>query len=482
MTRFAVLAVVVAACGTDTVVITPVIDEPDSSDNAAVGDLKQIVVAIAHAGDPNDIVSQTFNAGDSIDVTGVPFADDLVIHITGDKDVAYGRTCRFAVSPTGDPPSPHLFLSRLVKFATLPFTPDQRVGGASVTAPDGSALIVGGAGAGGDVIDVERYDPTSNTSSVIGQVLPREGAVVAGLGADTAQFAVLGGAQAGGLVQFFETIDVGGPATHRVETHQDNMMGRVRLTATTLTDGTIVVIGGEPPGMVATGIVDQITPAPGGTPEVMQLPRAVLAHSRVDHTATRLGNDNGAKVLIAGGTDDSGAVVAVAELFRPLTGDLADPASFAPMMKHPRSKHHAVLAPDGSVLIIGGVQPDGMGGVVGVTQIEQFSFDTGFVDVAQLDPSAGFVDFTTTTLPDGRILVIGGLNNPSNPASAVATTFIIEQHPVTGGITVSAADSLGVPRAGHQASLLCDGTVLVTGGTADSSPAERYNPIADGRR
>ncbi|HEV7556462.1 MAG TPA: hypothetical protein VGO00_13440, partial [Kofleriaceae bacterium] len=167
---------------------------------------------------------------------------------------------------------------------------------------------------------------------------------------------------------------------------------------------------------------------------------------------------------------------------RPLTGDLADPASFTPMMKHPRSRHHAVLAPDGSVLIIGGVQPNGTGGVVGVTQIEQFSFDTGFVDVAQLDPSAGFVDFTTTTLPDGRILVIGGLNDPANPASAVATTSIIEQHPVTGGITVSAADSLAVPRTGHQATLLCDGTVLVTGGTADSSQAERYNPIADGRR
>jgi len=257
------------------------------------------------------------------------------------------------------------------------------------------------------------------------------------------------------------------------------LMARVGLTATTLTDGTIVVIGGKPPTGVSTGLVAQITPAPGGTPEVMPLPRAVLAHSRTDHTATRLGNDNGAKVLIAGGLDDTGVPVGIAELFRPLTGDLADPASFAPVMVVPRSKHHAVLAPDGSVLIIGGI--DAMGKPV--PTIEQFSFDTGFVAVAELDlKTAGFVDFTTTNLPDGRILVIGGLNDPTNPASAVATAAIIEQHPVSGTITASTADTLASPRAGHQATLLCDGTVLVTGGTGDAAPAERYNPIQTGRR
>jgi len=481
MTRIAVIAFV-AACGTDAVVVTPVIDVPDPSDNAALGDLKQIEVGVAHAGDPTNIVTQTFNAGDAIEISGVPFADDLVIHVTGDKDVAYGRTCPFSVSASGTPPSPHLFLSTIVKFATLPFSPEQRDGGYAVTAQDGSGLLLGGAGIGGDVIDIERYDPTSNSMSVIGQLLPREGAVVAALGTDTSQFAVVGGEQGGALVQFFETIHVGGSATRRVETHQDNMMGRIDLTATTLTDGTIVVIGGAPPGLVATGIVDQITLSQGLTPEVTSLPRAVLAHSRIDHTATRLGNDSGAKVLIAGGTDETGAPVGVAELFRPLTGDLAAPATFAPMMVVPRSKHHAVLAPDGSVLVIGGVQPDGMGGFKGVTQIEQFSFDTGFVEVANIDAASGFVDFTTTTLPDGRILVIGGLNKPGVPASAVATAFIIEQHPVSGGITVSTADSLAIPRAGHQATVLCDGTVLVTGGTGNSSPAERYNPIADGRR
>jgi hypothetical protein len=39
-----------------------------------------------------------------------------------------------------------------------------------------------------------------------------------------------------------------------------------------------------------------------------------------------------------------------------------------------------------------------------------------------------------------------------------------------------------LPRAHHQATLLCDGTVLVVGGTALPTPAERYNPPAVGRR
>ena len=43
-------------------------------------------------------------------------------------------------------------------------------------------------------------------------------------------------------------------------------------------------------------------------------------------------------------------------------------------------------------------------------------------------------------------------------------------------------DQLTTPRAGHQATLLCDGTVLISGGTTTQAVIERYNPPVAGRR
>jgi hypothetical protein len=218
---------------------------------------------------------------------------------------------------------------------------------------------------------------------------------------------------------------------------------------------------------------------------VQELPHATLVHPRMGHTATKLGNDAGAKVLIIGGADSldmPNVPVGTAELFRPFTRDVAP--GFAPMMVTPRSRHHAELAPDGGVLIIGGVNKDG----AAVRDIEQFSFETGFASLGvALGVTAGVVDFTTTTLPDGRILLIGGRPlDPMapDPMAPTATAWIIEQQDNAGAVsvTVSAADPLAVPRAGHQATLLCDGTVLVTGGTTGSVAAERYNPPPLGRR
>ncbi|HWU86590.1 MAG TPA: hypothetical protein VN253_04920, partial [Kofleriaceae bacterium] len=64
----------------------------------------------------------------------------------------------------------------------------------------------------------------------------------------------------------------------------------------------------------------------------------------------------------------------------------------------------------------------------------------------------------------------------------VDAAFIIRIDPLGGGIDVVNTDRLAVKRAGHQATLLCDGTVLLVGGTTEPVPAERYNPPSSGRR
>ena len=53
---------------------------------------------------------------------------------------------------------------------------------------------------------------------------------------------------------------------------------------------------------------------------------------------------------------------------------------------------------------------------------------------------------------------------------------------VNGTLDVLSTDHLAIARKKHQAVLMCDGTVLISGGTTAQFPAERYNPPPDKRR
>jgi hypothetical protein len=133
--------------------------------------------------------------------------------------------------------------------------------------------------------------------------------------------------------------------------------------------------------------------------------------------------------------------------------------------------------PDGSVLIIGGLD----GANQPVTTLERFTIDAGFTEVAsKLPADAGVIDQTATTLPDGRILLVGGRATAGGPP--LDSAFIARLDPLDGTVDVVQTDRLAMPRAGHQATELCDGTILVAGGTASADLIERYNPPPLGRR
>src|SRR5205085_757244 len=111
--------------------------------------------------------------------------------------------------------------------------------------------------------------------------------------------------------------------------------------------------------------------------------------------------------------------------------------------------------------------------------LELFTLDGGFKAVGNLPENAGLTENTATVLPDGRVLITGG----RTVAGAVTNTaFIARLDPLDGSVDVVPTDRLALPRANHQAAILCDGTILVTGGTAGPAVAERYNPSAIGRR
>ncbi|HLL25876.1 MAG TPA: hypothetical protein VK427_27245, partial [Kofleriaceae bacterium] len=114
-----------------------------------------------------------------------------------------------------------------------------------------------------------------------------------------------------------------------------------------------------------------------------------------------------------------------------------------------------------------------------VRDLEIFTFDSGFQAAGQLPSSAGVIDFTVTPLPDGSILLAGGRDATNQP---VASSFILRLDPTDGDLEVVTTDRLATARARHQATLLCDGTVMLVGGTLIAAPAERYNPPSARRR
>jgi hypothetical protein len=481
------IALLVSGCAANAVVISPVIDVP-ANDNASAFPLDTLVLSVAHAGDPADLVSHKFTTGQYVSLPGVPFADDLVVHMTGSvgsSEVAYGRTCAIAVTAAAPPPSPHLFFSRSVKFADLdlPTPPEARMDGRAITDVDGAGLIFGGTdpSSGASIADVERFDPQTGTLATLATVTPRLNAVAAslGVGGDT-RVALIGGTDpsTNAGATFVELIEPDQPESRRIERIDDVQMARTGLTATALTDGRVIVIGGLDGGTPSPA-VDEVS-IDSGTAAIRVL-RALLTSPRSGHTATRLGEDVGATVLVAGGLDATGAPVKTAELFKPLSAEFST-TTYA--MNFPRSAHHAVLMPDGSVLIIGGIKIDTNGMPVAAPTLELFTLDEGFKTLTpDLPANAGVIDFAATPLPDGRVLLTGG-RACQDPIACppLDTAFIARLDPIDGSVDVVATDHMSVPRAGHSATLLCDGTILITGGTETVVPASRYNPPALGRR
>ncbi len=469
-----------AACGPDDVIVAPVVDGPaPGSDAAAFPDLDEVVITLAREGSASDLLSASFSRGETIELRGAPEGDALVVHLTGrlnGGDVAYGRTCAFALDSEEPPPTPHLWFARTVKWGDLDASPAAaRRGGRAIAYRDGSALFLGGDDASNlPVTALERFDPATGTLTTVEDVFSRRNATLAAIG--DGRVIVLGGVDSlsGMASSRLEVIEIDGGGTARVDPSDHAGLARADATAVTLSDGRVVVFGGGPVGGAPLAEPVEIA-GDGATVAVREL-RATMAVPRRGATATRLSDDLGAPVLIAGGLDGAGAPVAQAELWRPLREDFADPFTFAPAMRVPRARHTAVRMPDGSVLVVGGVDTTGLP----VRAMELFTVDGGFADAGLLPPGAGVVDASVTTLPDGRVLISGGRETIGG--DPVAGAYIINLDPLDGSVDAVTTDRLTMARAGHAAARMCDGTVVLLGGTPLASPVERYEPPPLGRR
>ena len=229
---------------------------------------------------------------------------------------------------------------------------------------------------------------------------------------------------------------------------------RERATATTLSDGTVLIVGGLSAEDVALSTAELFDPATSAFRTV-----GPMAGARADRAATRLPDG---RVLIAGGIqtqpDASGNVLerplSSAEIFDPRTDEFQPVGS----MNTSRARHAAALLPDGSVLITGGITD--AGAPIATAEIFEPGSST-FRPVGAM--SIGRASHSATVLQDGRVLIVGGRRTrpgQGQPDLALASAELFDSR--TGQFEPTG--SLTTERFAQSATLMADGRVLIAGG------------------
>jgi len=215
---------------------------------------------------------------------------------------------------------------------------------------------------------------------------------------------------------------------------------RIGHSATLLANGQVLVAGGEDSQGNLVAAAELYNPATGTWAVT-----GSLATPRIDHTATLLANGD---VLVAGGV--SAGYIASAELYNPSTGQWTATGS----MMVPRAFAGAALLRNGQVLMAGGSNLNGTSNATA----ELYNIATG--KWAATTDMPGSHTSPATLLYSGSVLLVGGGGVIYNPTTAQWT----ETGPLYYGIT------------GGTAALLGNGEVLAYGNHFSCYAAQYYSP------
>jgi len=284
---------------------------------------------------------------------------------------------------------------------------------------------------------------------------------------------VVGGMDNNG--NFLNTAEIYDPTSGTFVSVNPMSTGRMSASVTTLADNTVLVAGGE--GATAAKTAEYFQPSNS----TFSLTSGMLNNNRIAHTATWLDNavvsgQLANAVLITGG--DAFSRTGTAEIYNPAAKIFTNTSN----MLTPRTQHTAVLISnchcqaDGKVLVVGGY--DNGFNVLPTAEL----YDT----ITQTFTATGVMHtprfrHTATLLANGTVLITGGASQmqakPGDINPALNTAEIYD--PKTGKFTLSKGNMTAY-REAHGASLLQDGTVLLTGGQDQhfliENTAELYNP------
>ncbi len=246
------------------------------------------------------------------------------------------------------------------------------------------------------------------------------------------------------------------------------VLPRSQHTATLLSDGRVLLVGGRMSTYLQLSEVEVFDPATGTSSLA-----APLHTPRISHTATLL---HDGRVLVIGGSNYYQSWLADAELYDPSTNVW----TVLPMLTSHGVEHSATLMSDGRVLLVGGA----VGAGVQSDRVEIFDPQTdSWYGAMALESDRA--SHTAQLLDDGRVLVVGGGSARGVPAGGDALVY----DPLMNSWTATGA--MIHMRISAESARLPDGRVLVVGGialedTLGDNPtrkpltnAEIYDPVSN---